>query len=145
MKIINTPSRNATPTTPEGLHTKTNGYRNHHTRVLWIYWQSLIPTRLRSDQEAQITQEKTSKSTNMKMIIKMRQILMTFSTEATKRRNKLRAASRENWKSTAALVPTLSPTIRHLKVQVVMRALAKDAVSRAIETKGNWQAGENDW
>lgn len=62
---------------------------------------------------------------------------MTFSTEATKRRNKLRAASRENWKSTAALVPTLSPTIRHLKVQVVMRALAKDAVSRAIETKEN--------
>jgi len=64
------------------------------------------------------------------MITRMKQILMIFSTEATKR--KTRVVSRENWNITLELVSILSPITRHLKEQVVMRALAKDAVRGVI-------------
>ena len=67
-----------------------------------------------------------------KMITRMKQILMIFSTEATKRKTKTRVVSRENWNITLELVSILSPITRHLKEQVVMRALAKDAVRGVI-------------
>ena len=147
MKIINTPSRNATPTTPEGLLIRPMiTTKIQHTRVLWIFWLNLILIRLLTgDQEAQITQERTSKGMSTKMITRMKQILMIFSTEATKRKTKTRAVSRENWNITLELVSILSPITRLLKEQVVMRALAKDAV-RGVTPKEqeNWQAGENE-
>lgn len=151
MKIINTPSRNAIPTTPEGLLIRPMiTTKILHTRVPWICWLNLIPIRLLiGDQEAQITQERTSRGMSTTMITRMRQILMIFSTEATKRKTKIRAVSRENWNIT--LVSILSPITRHLKEQVVMRALAKDAVRWIRVVRGvipkeqeNWRAGENE-